>query len=98
MTEIEQKALWGLFGLYPKYLNELAFYTANALLGYHHMHAPPGSFLWRCLANDFVSAVLQADDHNRQNLHHIATYINEELPHRAWGHGEKVDEWLKGGE
>lgn len=98
MTQNERQALVGQFGEIPEYLLGLEFFTVRALLGYHRLHGSPGSFLHRCLANDFVGAALRADDTNRQNLQRIATYIHEELPHAAYGSDENVADWLRGGE
>lgn len=55
----------------------------------------PGGFLRAVLANDFVQAVIRADDDNLAVLLDIARFMHNEAPARSWGTLEKMEAWSK---
>jgi len=70
-------------------------YTIDSLWEYVETRRPTGGFLRAALSNDFVEAVLRADDSNRMAILSIARLIANEVPFDARGSSERVTAWLK---
>jgi len=54
----------------------------------------PGSFLLNVLSNNFVSAVLSADESNLEKINVIAAYVLNFAPADSWGSEELVERWI----
>ena len=55
----------------------------------------PGSFVTAVLSNDLMSAVANADTHNKRDLHEICEYVWNTVPMTAYGSPQNVSSWLK---
>jgi len=61
---------------------------------YVESHRNPGRFLRSVLVNNFVDAVLRADEEYLTLIREIALYVHNELPTYVWGSQELVRGWL----
>jgi hypothetical protein len=57
----------------------------------------PGSFLRAAFENDFVSAVVRADDKSALALPEIARWLINEAPDHCWGCNNAVLDWVRAG-
>lgn len=57
----------------------------------------PGHFLSAVMCNDFVKAIMYADDTNIQNLPAFGAYLYNEVPSNAWGSYENFEFWVRKG-
>ena len=69
-----------------------------ALEKYVNKRYAPGGFLTAVLENDLVRSCGRADEHNRELLFDIVSYVYNNIPSVCWGSREKVDKWLHGGD
>ena len=84
-----------------KLLNSFAQYSvpqeyADPLFNYLIYGFNPGSFWTAVLSNDFLNAMARSHPANNINaLKNVGCWIINEMPHKAYGSYEKVDEWAK---
>ncbi len=57
----------------------------------------PGSCTRAILAMDLEGVILNLDRTTWAHVPEVVRYIIDNLPTKAWGSYEKVDEWLKSG-
>jgi hypothetical protein len=66
----------------------------GGLRRYIEEHIRPGDFLYAVLADSLSSAVMLADDGNRERLLDIARWVYNEAPPMCHGSREKVEAWI----
>jgi len=54
----------------------------------------PGGFVMAVLSNNLVGAVRRADDTSLKALPNIVHYVNDKIPHNAWGSLKIVEAWI----
>ncbi len=74
----------------------LPFDTKEQIDNYVERRIPPGGFLYAILSNNFMDAVMKADDRNINCLVDIAKYLYNDTPSDCWGSIDNVENWLKG--
>jgi len=55
----------------------------------------PGDFLYHIICNDFVHALVHADQINMARIVDYAKFLYFEAPSGCWGSVEKVNNWRK---
>jgi hypothetical protein len=68
-------------------------HTKEAIDAYVETGAPLGGFLTAVVENDFMKAVVRADDENFPHLKAIAKYLYNRVPSAAFGSPENVSKW-----
>jgi hypothetical protein len=58
---------------------------------------PADLFTESVLLNSLVVAFASADDHCRERMGHIASWLVEDCPGAAWGSHAKIQNWIKRG-
>jgi hypothetical protein len=66
----------------------------SALERYVKYHIVTGSFLRAVLENDFMEAILRADDENLHDLLWVVHYVVDNVPVKAYGSKDAVKQWL----
>lgn len=56
---------------------------------------PPGGFAMAVLTNDLATAFRHADPKNRAAMDEWVRFLVNEVPARAWGSREQVEEWME---
>ena len=69
--------------------------TRESIEHYYYRGWHPGGFVYHLLANDLVGSITRADHWNRSIIPSYASWMNERMPHNAWGSKEIVDNWMK---
>lgn len=72
-------------------------YMTSAAEAYINEGKPPGGFLMAVLTNDLVGAVGGADMQNRESIVAWTQWLYNDIPSRAWGSQEAVNEWIEQG-
>jgi hypothetical protein len=62
---------------------------------YVDLGIPPGGFLTALLENDFMEAIIHADDISIFLMKDWARFIYNYLPDECWGSKEKVKLWVR---
>ena len=58
----------------------------------------PGSFLWACIANDFIGAVCGADSETTtEQLRNVAHFLHNETPTESHGSRQRLEAWAESG-
>ena len=58
---------------------------------------PPGSFLTAMLENNLSEAAMRADETNAKRLPDFADWMMWDIPSRAWGSKQEVEDWIAQG-
>ena len=90
-------------GLFAKFERETVTgiyvpqHTRRPLVDYIVRGASKGHFLTAVLSNDLKTAVMRADDLNREALHAIVGWLYEWAPSNCWGSKKKYEAWVESG-
>jgi hypothetical protein len=68
--------------------------TKLAFDQYRDNGIPPSDFIYSVLTNDLKETFARADADNLRDIREIVEYVQETMPHGAWGDPDKVAAWL----
>ena len=68
--------------------------TEKEISAYVNEGIPPNAFVYSILSNRLFEAYTDADDKRRSSISEIVNYLIHEVPFRAWGSEEMVENWV----